>query len=88
MWFEDILLLMILASGVLLVGVPTYRYVKAVLPQRKNPLAEAKERLEKARLEVEAARLDKEREKLYEKMYKEVLQDEEPEQDTKQEFRK
>ena len=84
MWFEDILLLMLLASGVLLVGVPTYKYVRAVIPQRRNPLVEAKERLERARLEAEAARLNKEAEKLYETMYKESLQDEELETEAKQ----
>jgi hypothetical protein len=85
MLFEDILLLMLLASGVFLIGVPTYKFVKAVIPKKRNTLLEAKERLEQARLEAEAARLNKEAEKLYEKMYEETLQDEE---NTKQENRK
>lgn len=80
MLFEDILLLMLLASGVFLIGVPTYRFVKAVIPKKRNTLLEAKERLEQARLDAEAARLNKEAEKLYEKMYEETLQDEETKQ--------
>ncbi len=55
------------------------------MPQKRNPLAEAQERFEQARLEVEAARLDKEREKLYNQMYNEALEDEELKQDQQQE---
>lgn len=80
MLFEDILLLMLLASGVFLIGVPTYKFVSKVIPKRRNSLSEAKERLEQARLDAEAARLNKEAEKLYEKMYEETLQDEENKQ--------
>lgn len=77
MLFEDIMLLILLGSSVFLIGVPFYKLVKKVVPHKKNPLVDAKERLEQARLEVEAIRLDKEREKLYNQMYKEVLEDEE-----------
>lgn len=83
MLFEDILLLMILASGVLLVGVPTFKFLHSITPKKRNNLAEAKERLEQARLDAEAARLNKEAEKLYEQMYEETLQDEEEKQQEK-----
>ncbi len=77
MWFEDLLLLALLASGVFLIGIPLYKIVRYLIPQKKNPLADAKERLEQARLEVEAARLDREREKLYNQMYTEALEEQE-----------
>jgi hypothetical protein len=87
MLFEDIMLLILLGSGVFLVGIPFYKLVRTVVPRKKNPLADAKERLEQARLEVEAARLDKERERLYNKMYDEALQ-EQDETETKQQEKK
>lgn len=76
MLFEDIMLLILLGSGVFLIGIPCYKLVRKIIPAKRNPLVDAKERLEQARLEVEAARLDKEREKLYNQMYNEVLEDE------------
>lgn len=79
MLLEDILLLMLLASGVFLIGVPTFKFVHAILP-KKNNLAEAKERLEQARLDAEAARLNKEAEKLYQEIY-EDCQDEDKRQE-------
>lgn len=77
MLFEDILLLLMGGAAIFFIGIPIYRFVKLVVPQKRNPLVEAKERLERARLEAEAARLNKEAEKLYEQIYKESLQDEE-----------
>lgn len=77
MWFEQLLLLLLLASSVFLIGIPLFKIVRTIIPPKRNPLAEAKERLEQTRLEVEAARLEKEREKLYNQMYVEALQDEE-----------
>lgn len=88
MLFEDIMLLILLSSGVFLIGIPFYKFVKAIVPHKRDPLADAKERFEQAKLEVEAARLDKEREKLYNKMYEEALQDEELKQDEQQEKHK
>ncbi len=85
MLFEDIILLILLGSGVFLIGIPFYKLVRTFIPQKRNPLAEAKERLEQARLEVEAARLDKEREKLYNKMYDEALQEQEETENQQQE---
>lgn len=79
MWFEDLLLLALLASGVFLIGIPLFKLVRTLIPKKRNPLAEARERLEQTRLEVEAARLEKEREKLYSKMYEEALQEDETE---------
>lgn len=76
MWFEQLLLLALLASSVFLIGIPLYKLVRAIVPKKRNPLAEAQERLEHTRLEVEAARLEKEREKLYNNMYEEALQNE------------
>lgn len=78
MWFEDLLLLALLGSGVFLIGIPLYKLTKVLHPTKKrNPLHEAQDRYEQAKLEVQAARLDKEREKLYNQMYNEALEDEE-----------
>lgn len=77
MWFEDLLLLALLGSGVFLIGIPLYKLTKVLHPKKRNPLHEAQERLDQAKLEVQAARLDKEREKLYNQMYNEALEDEE-----------
>lgn len=86
MWFEDLLLLALLGSGVFLIGIPLYKLAKVLRPAKKrNPLNEAQDRYEQAKLEVQAARLDKESEKLYNQMYEEVLQDEDLQQDNKQE---
>lgn len=86
MLFEDIMLLILLGSGVFLIGIPCYKFVRAVLPQKRNPVVETKERLEAARLSVEAARMDveiarlqKEKEKIYDDMYKEVLSEDDTE---------
>jgi hypothetical protein len=77
MWFQDLLLLLLLVSSIFFIGIPLFKIVKLLIPTRpKNPLAEAKDRLERARLESEAAHLNKETEKLYNKMYEEALQDE------------
>lgn len=80
MWFEDLMLLVLLWTGVFLIGIPIYKFVKAVVPKKRNSLAEAKERLEQARLDTEAARLNKEAEKLYEQIYEEALEDDEQKQ--------
>lgn len=89
MWFEDILLLALLASGVFLIGIPLYKVTKILHPAKKrNPLHEAQDRFEQAKLEVQAARLDKEREKLYNQMYNEALEDEELKQDNNQQEKK
>lgn len=76
MWLQDLLLLLLLASSVFLIGIPTAKLIKAVVPRsRPDPLVEAKKRLEQAKLEAEAARLNKETEKLYNKMIEDVIQD-------------
>jgi hypothetical protein len=69
MLLEDLLLLVAGVGAVFLIGIPFYRLVKAVVPKKRDPLAEARERLEQARLEQEALKLNKETEKLYEHMY-------------------
>lgn len=83
MWFEDIMVLALIASGVFLIGIPTFKFLRAITPKKTNNLVEAKERLEQARLDAEAARLNKEAEKLYEEMYDDSLQDEEKKQQEK-----
>jgi biopolymer transport protein ExbB/TolQ len=83
MWFEDIMVLALIASGVFLIGIPTFKFLRTITPKKRNNLVEAKERLEQARLDAEAARLNKEAEKLYEEMYDESLQDEEKKQQEK-----
>lgn len=84
MWFEEILLLALLASGIFLIGIPLYKLGRIIVPSKRNNLTEAKERLEQARLDAEAARLNKETENLYNKMYEEALQDEDTQQDEQQ----
>lgn len=75
--FEGILILLMLASAVFFVGIPLIKLFKLMVPSKKDPVVEAKERLEVARAEAEAARLNKETEKVYSHLYEEVLQDEE-----------
>jgi len=75
MLFEDIILLILLTSGVFLIGIPIFKFTKAILPKKRNFLTEAKKRLDQAKLDAEAARLNKETEQLYEKMYEETLQE-------------
>lgn len=78
MLLEDMLWLALLASGVFFIGIPTFKFLRAITPtKKKSSLAQAKERLEQARLDAEAAKLNKEAEKLYDQMYEEACQDEE-----------
>jgi biopolymer transport protein ExbB/TolQ len=77
MWFEDLMLLVLLASGIFLIGIPAFKFAKLVIPRKRDALAEAKERLERARIDLEAAKVNKEADKLYEDLYEEALQDEE-----------
>lgn len=77
MLLEDILLLLLMGSGVFLIGIPFFKLVKAVVPAAKrDPVKEARERLEQARLELEAAKVNKEVEKVYEDLYSDVTEDE------------
>jgi hypothetical protein len=87
MLFEDIMLLMILASGVLLIGVPTFKFLHSITPKKRNNLAEAKTRLEQAQVDLEVARLNKEAEKLYDKMYDETLKEEQNEEQKQENHR-
>ena len=82
MLFESILVFLAIGMGTLFVGIPGYKIVKNLLPHKTDPLAEAKERLEIAKKELEAARLNKEAEKLYGKMYEEVLADDDTSDET------
>lgn len=72
---EDILILLIMGSSVFFIGIPALKLINALLPHKRNSLAEAKERLEQARLDAEAAKLNKEAEQLYNEMYEETLHD-------------
>lgn len=76
MLLEDILLFLLIGGGVFLIGIPFYKLIRAVVPNRRNPVQEAKERLEQARLELEAAKVNKEVEKVYENLYSDVTEDE------------
>ena len=69
MLFEDLMILLVGGIGILYVARPLYMLVRAAIPHRRNPLAEARERLEQARLEVEAAKLIRETERLYDTQY-------------------
>jgi hypothetical protein len=75
MWFEDLLLLLMLASGVFFIGIPGYKLISKLIPKKTNPLEEAKQRLEHAKLEAQAARLNKETEKVYSSLYEETIED-------------
>jgi len=77
MWFEDLLLLIMLASGIFFIGMPGFKLIRTLIPKKTNPLEEAKERLEQAKLEAEAARLNKETEKVYSHLYEESLEEDE-----------
>jgi hypothetical protein len=76
MLLEDILILLLMGSGIFLIGIPLFKLVRAVVPNNRNPVKEAKERLEQARLELEAAQVNKEVEKVYENLYSDVSEDE------------
>lgn len=73
MLFEDLLLLLVIATAIFLFGVPLYQLVAKLFPHKRNALQEAKQRLEQARIDAEAARLNKEAEEIYEKLYEDVL---------------
>ncbi len=81
MWFEDLLFLLMLASGVFFIGIPGYKLISRLIPKKINPLEEAKQRLEHAKLEAEAAKLNKETEKLYSHLYEDTIQETEEEQE-------
>lgn len=76
MLFEDLLLLFAMGSGIFFVGIPVWKFIRLAMPERRDPVAEAKLRLEVAKADAEAARLNKETEKVYENLYSEVLEDE------------
>jgi hypothetical protein len=77
MLFEDLIMLLALGSGVFLIGIPFYKLLRAVVPQKRDPVAEAKIRLEAAKADAEAAKLNKQTEKLYDDLYKDVIEDDE-----------
>jgi hypothetical protein len=75
MLFESVLLFIAVSIAIFFIGIPLVKLVKTLIPPKRDPLQEAQQRLEIARKEAEAARLNKEAEKLYQKMYQEVLED-------------
>jgi hypothetical protein len=77
MLFEDMLLLLTLVSSVFFIGIPVWKLIRAVVPKKRDPVAEAKVRLATAKADAEAARLNKETEKVYEEIYQDVLEDDE-----------
>jgi hypothetical protein len=77
MLFEDILMLIALGSSVFFIGIPIWKLIKTIVPQKRDPVAEAKQRLAVAKADAEAAKLNKEAEKVYEELYQDVLQDDE-----------
>ncbi len=82
MLVEVILMWLVIGTGVLTIGIPLTKLVRAILPEKeKNPLEEAKKRLEQARLDAAAAKLNKETEKLYDHMYEDALAEREVEED-------
>ena len=75
MLFESVLMLIAFGIAVFLIGIPLIKLVKVLVPQKKDPLRDAKVRLEIAHKETEAARLNKETEKLYQEMYDDIITD-------------
>lgn len=82
MLFEDLILLLLIGSSVFFIGIPLVKFINQLIPKKRNPLLEAKQRVEQAHLELEAARLNveaektsKEAEKIYEHLYDETLED-------------
>ena len=76
MLLEDLLILLIIGSGIFLIGIPFYKFIRAIVPQKRDPVAEAKIRLELAKADAEAAKLNKETERLYDSLYQETLENE------------
>ena len=73
---EIMLIAAAIVTGTYYIGIPIWKLVKKLSPQKIDPIGAAKERLELAKAEIEAARLNKEAEELYGKMYEEALEDE------------
>lgn len=76
MLFEDILMLIVLSSSIFFIGIPIWKLIRSFIPEKRDPVAEAKQRLAIAKADAEAAKLNKEAEKVYEELYQDVLQDE------------
>lgn len=76
MAFEMLLTAFAIGIGVFFIGIPSYKLFRTLVPPKRNPLEEAREKLEQARLEAEAAKLNKQTEKLYNDLYRDVLEDE------------
>lgn len=81
--FEGVLFLLLMGIGLFAVGIPLIKLFRLVFPSKKDSLKEAQERLEAARKDAEAARLNKETEKVYSKIYEEVLEDDNDEESFK-----
>lgn len=73
--FEHLLVVLVIVVGVYFIGIPAWKLYRTLVPPKKDPLKEAKIRLEIARSEAEAAKLNQETEKLYDNLYKDVLED-------------
>lgn len=78
--FEGVLFLLLMLVGFFAVGIPLVKIFKMVFPSKRDTLKEAQERLEVARQDAEAARLNKEAEKVYSRIYEEVLEDDNEEE--------
>lgn len=78
--FEGVLFLLLVLVGLFAVGIPLVKIFKMVFPSKRDTLREAQERLEVARKDEEAARLNKEAEKVYSRIYEEVLEDDNEEE--------
>jgi hypothetical protein len=74
--FEYIMLFVLLVGGGVGIGIPLVKLINAIVPKKRDPLKEAKERLEAAKLEAEAAKLNREANKITEHLYDECLEEE------------
>jgi len=83
MLFEKVLYLVLLLMAIFMIGVPLTKLVKMMIPQKPDPLLQAREELERAQKEAEAARLKREAEKIYSSLYNETLENESQEENRK-----
>lgn len=75
MLFEQLLIFVAIFLAIFMIGIPLIKLVKALIPVKKDPLAEAKIRLEVARKEAEAARLNQETDKIYNQICNDIVDD-------------
>jgi len=74
MLFEDILIIIATGLGVFFVGIPAWKIVRLLVPKKRDPLQEARDRHEQARIALEVAKLDKATNDVIEDLYQEATE--------------